>query len=231
MIDVATSGGPPPNPEWCEKYPDDPTDCQQRGNPLPMLLTVPRIADYAGGANLLGLGDIVVPGLLLSFAARFDAAKSLLGVMGGGNGSLGRSYTCPERKYCGSTCWTGGYYIPGVIAYGIGLMMADVAVYLMDMGQPALLYLVPCCLGMVLFIGWWRIELADLWDGPRAIRAADVICYGEPQHDTAEGNAHAPIPQQEDDHFEGSNSKNYSYDSVIALSVPSATDEDDHGAR
>ena len=58
MITVATSGGPPrADPLWCEKYPDD-ADCQG-GDPLPMLLTMPRIGDYAGGASLLGLGDIV----------------------------------------------------------------------------------------------------------------------------------------------------------------------------
>jgi signal peptide peptidase-like protein 2B len=58
MIIVATSGGPPKaDPSWCEKYPDD-ADCQG-GDPLPMLLTMPRIGDYMGGSSLLGLGDIV----------------------------------------------------------------------------------------------------------------------------------------------------------------------------
>jgi hypothetical protein len=58
MITVATGGGPPTaDPLWCEKYPDD-KDCQG-GDPLPMLLTFPRIWDYQGGASLLGLGDIV----------------------------------------------------------------------------------------------------------------------------------------------------------------------------
>jgi hypothetical protein len=58
MIIVATSGGPPKaDPSWCEKYPDD-VDCQG-GDPLPMLLTMPRFGDYLGGSSLLGLGDIV----------------------------------------------------------------------------------------------------------------------------------------------------------------------------
>jgi hypothetical protein len=58
MIIVATSGGPPKaDPSWCEKYPDA-ADCQG-GDPLPMLLTMPRIGDYMGGSSLLGLGDIV----------------------------------------------------------------------------------------------------------------------------------------------------------------------------
>lgn len=225
MLDVATSGGPPPNPEWCEKYPDDPISCQQRGNPLPMLFTIPRIADYQGGANLLGLGDVVLPGLLISFAARLDAAKKLLGVMGGGNGSLGRSYACPEQRYCGSTCWNGGYYFPLVIAYAVGLMMANAAVYLMNMGQPALLYLVPCCLGMVVFIGWRRGELSDLWEGPRVIRAGDIVCYGEALSDTTTSSMrHAPLPQDEyDDNGHERNPNRGTQNDVLA--VPSATED------
>ena len=67
MVDVATSGGPPTaDPLWCEKYPGD-ENCQG-GDPLPMLFTIPRIFDYQGGSSMLGLGDIVLPGLLLSFA-------------------------------------------------------------------------------------------------------------------------------------------------------------------
>ena len=58
MITVATSGGPPKRDAlFCEKYPSD-TGCQG-GDPLPMLLTIPRLEDYMGGSSLLGLGDIV----------------------------------------------------------------------------------------------------------------------------------------------------------------------------
>ena len=56
--------------------------------------------------------------------------------------------------------------------------MANVAVYVMEMGQPALLYLVPCTLGTMTFMGWRRNELRGLWDGPRLIATADQIVYG-----------------------------------------------------
>ena len=162
MITVATSGGPPKaDPSWCEKYPDD-ANCQG-GDPLPMLLTVPRIADYQGGASLLGLGDIVLPGLLLSFAARLDAAKHFLGAAAGG-GPMSTGY---------------GYFAPLIVAYAIGLFMANAAVYLMNMGQPALLYLVPMCLGTMCFLGWRRNELVSLWEGPKVIRTVDAMIYGE----------------------------------------------------
>ena len=43
-----------------------------------MLLSIPKIGNFRGGADLLGLGDIVLPGLLTSFAARLDEAKRLV---------------------------------------------------------------------------------------------------------------------------------------------------------
>jgi signal peptide peptidase-like protein 2B len=182
MITVATSGGPPKaSPNWCEKYPDD-KDCQG-GDPLPMLFTIPRINDYRDGSSLLGLGDIVLPGLLLSFASRFDEAKRLLGTVRGGNTRTINSY--PENSSSGiisklcCCCCNGGYFVPVVIAYGIGLLMANAAVYLMNYGQPALLYLVPCCLGTVIFLGWRRGELSELWNTPRVIRGADSLLHGE----------------------------------------------------
>ncbi len=194
MITVATSGGPPKaDPSWCEKYPDD-RNCQG-GDPLPMLLTVPRIGDYQGGASLLGLGDIVLPGLLLSFAARLDEAKSLLGVVGGGNGSF-HSYSCPEQKFCGGCrLCSVGYFPPLVLAYAFGLLLANMAVYLMNMGQPALLYLVPACLGTMTFMGWRRNELRGLWDGSKVVRSADALIYGELE--TAPHERHNPVPTEE----------------------------------
>jgi signal peptide peptidase-like 2B len=226
MMDVATSGGPPTaDPLWCEKYPDD-KNCQG-GDPLPMLLTIPRLLDYQGGSSLLGLGDIVLPGLLLSFAARYDASKSLLGVMGGGHGNLNSSYACPERKLCyNCTLCSGGYYWPAVVAYAAGLCMANMAVYLMEMGQPALLYLVPCCLGTVLGMGYRRNEIKELWDGPKIIRAADAIvypdeCQQDGSTDSAASTQHAPLPQTDADDD----------DDAVGLNVPtipSARDDNEY---
>jgi signal peptide peptidase-like protein 2B len=212
MITVATSGGPPKaDPLWCEKYPNDP-DCQG-GNPLPMLLAIPKLFDYMGGSSLLGLGDIVLPGLLLSFAARYDAAKVLLSVLGGGRASANQSYSCPEQRCCtgflppkcGAMLCSGGYFGPLMVAYAIGLAMANIAVYVMSMGQPALLYLVPCCLGTTLYIGWRRNELSQLWEGPRVLISADsALCRNDSLSagevsisSSPSSNLHTPIPLEE----------------------------------
>lgn len=50
-------------------------------------------------------------------------------------------------------------------AYGIGLLITFVALAVMQMGQPALLYLVPCTLLTSLSVALWRRELPQFWTG------------------------------------------------------------------
>lgn len=72
----------------------------------------------------------------------------------------------------------GTYFVHMVVAYAIGLGMANIAVYVFHMGQPALLYLVPCCLGTMCILGWQRQELRQLWDGPKVLETAEQIVNG-----------------------------------------------------
>jgi Signal peptide peptidase len=99
MVAVATGGEPTADPTVCEKYPHD-SGC--RVSSLPMLLQLPRLGDYQGGYVMLGLGDIVLPGLLLSFAARYDASVGL-----------------PFSR---------GYFAYMVGGYAAGLLLANLAV-------------------------------------------------------------------------------------------------------
>lgn len=157
MVTVATTGGPAAvSADYCEKYPSD-SQCKE-GQPLPMLLTIPRINDYRGGSSLLGLGDIVLPGLLISFAARLDEAKRLVG------GHTSFQIRMPPQF---------GFFGYVIVAYAIGLLLAIIAVVVMQRGQPALLYLVPATLGTFLVLG--RHELKDLWKGPHVLLWADRL--------------------------------------------------------
>ena len=140
MISVATGGGIKASPNYCEKYPSD-ADCQQYV--LPMLLMLPRINDYQGGYVMLGLGDIVLPGLLVSLAARFDSASGVK----------------PLR----------GFFLYILVGYACGLLLANVAVIVFNSGQPALLYLVPCTLVPFLFISKMDRTLPELWEGPACL--------------------------------------------------------------
>lgn len=56
-----------------------------------------------------------------------------------------------------------GYYPVALIGYAVGLSAANAAVALMQMGQPALLYLVPCIMGPLVALAWRRGELAEWW--------------------------------------------------------------------
>ncbi|XP_072967540.1 signal peptide peptidase-like 4 [Typha angustifolia] len=105
---------------------------------VPMLLKIPRMFDPWGGYSIIGFGDILLPGLLIAFALRYDwAAKKNL---------------------------RAGYFLWSMVAYGSGLLITYVALNLMDgHGQPALLYIVPFTLGTFLTLGWKRGELRNLW--------------------------------------------------------------------
>jgi len=196
MMTVATGGGPAPEDaaSLCDRYPDK--DSCQHGDPVPMLFAIPRINDYLGGSTLLGLGDVLLPGLLVSFAARLDDAKRIIA-----------KYTDIQVAKA-PLKWYQGYFVPLLIAYAVGLLAAFLAVVFMERGQPALLYLVPACLGTMVMVGWH--EIGTLWKGPIAIRWADRVVkytrrvYPDESHhagtttmETANESVTPPVQQQQ----------------------------------
>jgi hypothetical protein len=62
----------------CEKYPDDEA-C--KSTTLPMLLAVTTFSSFESSESMLGLGDIVLPGLLLAWTARYLLHSSGIHVM------------------------------------------------------------------------------------------------------------------------------------------------------
>ncbi|XP_074926471.1 signal peptide peptidase-like 2B isoform X1 [Chelonoidis abingdonii] len=143
---------------------------------LPMVLKVPRL-NFSPLAlcdrpfSLLGFGDILVPGLLVAYCHRFDIQVQSSRV----------------------------YFVACTIAYGIGLLVTFVALALMQMGQPALLYLVPCTLITSFAVALWRKELAMFWTGsgfakdlPHPPLVLAPVSCPNPHKDT-----NAPASQQE----------------------------------
>ena len=55
------------------------------------------------------------------------------------------------------------YFVPVMVAYVMGLGAAFAANSITGMGQPALLYLCPACLGAVAVVGAVRKDLRKLW--------------------------------------------------------------------
>ncbi|KAF2616451.1 hypothetical protein F2Q68_00038371 [Brassica cretica] len=120
------------------------------GESIPMLLRFPRLSDPWGGYNMIGFGDILFPGLLICFIFRYDRENNK-GVVKG--------------------------YFPWLMfGYGLGLFLTYLGLYLMNgHGQPALLYLVPCTLGITVILGLVRKELRDLWNyGTQEPSVSDV---------------------------------------------------------
>ena len=104
---------------------------------LPMKIELPLFQDSPiPRCTMLGLGDMVLPGLFISFTFKFDQQKSI-----------------------------NSYYKANLIGYIMGLILCGGFLILMNMAQPALLYIVPCMLSSVFFVGFKRKEVKELWKG------------------------------------------------------------------
>jgi len=87
--------------------------------------------------SVLGLGDIVIPGLFVRFMGVMD--KELK----------------PEKI---------SYLNAGTIAYGVGLASCFIVNEITHAGQPALLYLDPACIGSALACGAVNGQLEKVWN-------------------------------------------------------------------
>jgi hypothetical protein len=151
---------------------------------------IPWFNDFRGGFSMLGLIDIILPGLLISFAARLDAAKKLVRkcssissvrvgeeeASGGTNASEnvgGVASRCRHLLERICKALFSGYFRPLVIAFAVGLLVTYFSVWMTKTAQPSLLYVIPACLGTMFFLGWRRRELSELWMGPKVMKKAD----------------------------------------------------------
>jgi minor histocompatibility antigen H13 len=107
----------------------------------PIKLLFPRGAGQR--ASMLGLGDLVIPGIFLSLMLRLDHQ---LHCQGGDSDSFKKPYF--------TSC---------SIGYFIGIAVTLWVMYAFEHAQPALLYLVPGCLLSVLACALWRRELGMLF--------------------------------------------------------------------
>lgn len=176
MVDVASGGG---NArvvyggsellQLSQQYRDQaqPTPQQPQHETVPMVLSIPLLFSRFGGKALLGLGDLIVPGLLVAFCIRYDYCMGY---------PLSRSYFCVAS-----------------VAYAVGLLLANTMAILLRRvvaGQPALMYIVPLLLTSVLGVAKWNGELETMWSGPPCLQmdvdfvtdaAADAGGRGETQ--------------------------------------------------
>ncbi|KAL0099890.1 hypothetical protein PUN28_019965 [Cardiocondyla obscurior] len=90
----------------------------------------------AGNFAMLGLGDIVLPGIFIALLLRFDNSLS--------------------RK-------TNVYFYSTFFAYFMGLLATMMIMHLFNHAQPALLYLVPACIGTPLLLALVKGDIKALF--------------------------------------------------------------------
>lgn len=113
---------------------------------LPVVIIIPHLGKfkrlcsyyYDYSVSLLGLGDILIPGLSINYAIIYDYAR------------FGRVSI---------------YFIINTIGYFLGLFLAFVGLILMDSAQPALFYLCPILLVFSIVTSLVRKEFHSFWTG------------------------------------------------------------------
>lgn len=98
--------------------------------------------------SLLGLGDIVIPGFFLALLLRFDAHNANLVALP----SVDFHQTFPKP-----------YFHAALLGYAVGIGLTMFVMIYFEAAQPALLYLVPACLGTSLGCAFVRGELKELF--------------------------------------------------------------------
>ena len=165
---------------------------------IPAKLVFPRPSeDDSVKYSMLGLGDIVIPGIMIAFALRFDLYRfyqarqtqpapdstrkrtpaqvkkarymSLSGRWGDywwscrllGSPAFSRA---PASKQDSHFTFPKPYFHAGLAGYTLGMLATLVALRVSEHGQPALLYLVPGVLGVLLLTALVRGELREMWN-------------------------------------------------------------------
>ncbi|XP_072013916.1 LOW QUALITY PROTEIN: signal peptide peptidase-like 3 [Amphiura filiformis] len=122
---------------------------------LPGKLIFPSMHN-AGHFSMLGLGDIVMPGLLLCFVMRYDNYKRQQADTG-----LPAPIAAPNSLTQKLT-----YFHCSLVGYFVGLLTATISSEVYKAAQPALLYLVPFTLLPLLVMAYLKGDLKRMWHEP-----------------------------------------------------------------
>jgi minor histocompatibility antigen H13 len=94
--------------------------------------------------SILGLGDIVIPGIFIALLLRYDAHRA-------GVTSTAQAFAKP-------------FFHVNLLFYVLGLVATVTIMFVFNAAQPALLYLVPACLGSALVTALVRGEFKELFE-------------------------------------------------------------------
>ncbi|PWN47210.1 hypothetical protein IE53DRAFT_262438 [Violaceomyces palustris] len=101
--------------------------------------------------TMLGLGDIVIPGIFVALALRYDQTVA--------------SERKPSARFTRTfTAFPKPYFTATLIAYVGGLATTMGVMHIFRAAQPALLYLSPACSGALLLTAAARGEFSEVWN-------------------------------------------------------------------
>ncbi|KAJ7346604.1 peptidase A22B, signal peptide peptidase [Mycena albidolilacea] len=111
---------------------------------VPIKLLWPKSLSFGAGRGftMLGLGDVVVPGIFIAFALRYDHYRA----------------GAPGHSRFGKP-----YFYAGLAAYVAGLVTTMGVMHLFGKAQPALLYLSPACIVSFGLTGVFKGDLGAAW--------------------------------------------------------------------
>ncbi|KAI1794175.1 signal peptide peptidase-domain-containing protein [Ganoderma leucocontextum] len=118
---------------------------------VPIKLLWPKSLTFSGerGFTMLGLGDIVIPGLFVATALRYDY------------------YRASRRGQVSDVGKT--YFYSALVAYIVGLATTMSVMHFFQKAQPALLYLSPACILSFFIVSLFRGEFHDAWSWSDAL--------------------------------------------------------------
>ena len=152
---------------------------------IPIKLSFPRPSTPAeaergdSSLSILGLGDIVIPGMMIAHALRFDLYLHYLKQSKTVKGKVEKATYQPVSGAWGERFWVGRsaagpdlrakafpktYFRAGLVGYSVCLIVTLLVMQISEHGQPALLYLVPGVLGALWGTAAVKGELYQMWN-------------------------------------------------------------------
>ncbi|WVN87196.1 uncharacterized protein L203_102373 [Cryptococcus depauperatus CBS 7841] len=122
-----------------------------KGIDAPIKILSPKTSPFHSPTefSMLGLGDIIVPGLVVALCLRFDLYRHA-------KANPGKNVT-PRSNFQWAYWWV------GIFSYIVGLGITIGVMHVFKSAQPALLYLSPACIVGPLLFAMARGEVKELW--------------------------------------------------------------------
>jgi minor histocompatibility antigen H13 len=136
---------------------------------LPRTLEADAVTGKLKDLSLLGLGDIVIPGFFLALLLRFDAHRAAAAAAAGSEQKGGAAAAPTKTQSLHKSinihdAFAKPYFHAALAAYVAGLGLTLFIMMRFNAAQPALLYLVPACLGSSFITALVRGEVKQLLD-------------------------------------------------------------------